>query len=231
MMYAYSENFVLPFSHDEVVHLKRSLLGRMPGDRWQQLANLRAALHLHVDLSRQETAVHGRRVRASLGMELSASALPWWLTDHAEHAGVQRTVADLNRLYSELAGTAPLRVRTARLQLARLRRCAPTRLLSFIRWSEDQHLVVALNFTPVPRSGYRLGVPHNGHYREVFNSDSRLLRRRESRQWRGCAGEQSTVPGTAAFHRGDAAAACRGHLRVRLSAREGVRNRTRGGRG
>ncbi len=68
MMYAYTENFVLPLSHDEVVHLKRSLLGKMPGDRWQQLANLRLLLHVSVDLPGQEAAVHGRGARAAAGV-------------------------------------------------------------------------------------------------------------------------------------------------------------------
>jgi 1,4-alpha-glucan branching enzyme len=170
MMYAYSENFVLPFSHDEVVHLKRSLLGRMPGDRWQQLANLRL-LYTYM------WAFPGKKL-LFMGSEFGSpwewnfrAALPWWLTDHAEHAGVQRAIADLNRLYVqqpalhrydfEPRGFSWLDCDDARHST-----------LSFARWADDQHLIIALNFTPVPRPGFRLGVPHNGHYREIFNSDS-----------------------------------------------------------
>ena len=170
MMYAYSENFVLPFSHDEVVHLKRSLLGRMPGDRWQQLANLRA-LYTYM------WAFPGKKL-LFMGGEFAhpwewnfRAALPWWLTDHAEHAGVQRTVADLNRLYTQHSALHRYEFEPRGFSWLD---CddATHSTLSFARWADDQHLIVALNFTPVPRTGYRLGVPHNGHYREVFNSDS-----------------------------------------------------------
>jgi 1,4-alpha-glucan branching enzyme len=170
MMYAYSENFVLPFSHDEVVHLKRSLLGRMPGDRWQQLANLRA-LYTYM------WAFPGKKL-LFMGGEFAhpwewnfRAALPWWLTDHGEHAGVQRAVADLNRLYTNWPALHRYEFEPRGFSWLD---CEDSMYstLSFARWADDQHLVVALNFTPVPRNGYRLGVPHNGRYREVFNSDS-----------------------------------------------------------
>jgi 1,4-alpha-glucan branching enzyme len=170
MMYAYSENFVLPLSHDEVVHLKRSLLGRMPGDRWQQLANLRL-LYTYM------WAFPGKKL-LFMGGEFAhpwewnfRAALPWWLTDHAEHAGVQRAVADLNRLYVQQSALHRYEFEPRGFSWLD---CddAPNSTLSFARWADDQHLIVALNFTPVPRTGFGLGVPHLGHYREVFNSDS-----------------------------------------------------------
>ena len=170
MMYAYSENFVLPYSHDEVVHLKRSLLGRMPGDRWQQLANLRA-LYTYM------WAFPGKKL-LFMGGEFAhpwewnfRAALPWWLTDHREHAGVQHAIADLNRLYVQQPALHRYEFEPRGFSWLD---CddSTNSTLSFARWADDQHLVVALNFTPVPRSGYRLGVPHNGRYHEVFNSDS-----------------------------------------------------------
>ncbi|MDE2251947.1 MAG: 1,4-alpha-glucan branching protein GlgB [Gammaproteobacteria bacterium] len=170
MMYAYSENFVLPFSHDEVVHLKRSLLGRMPGDRWQQLANLRA-LYTYM------WAFPGKKL-LFMGGEFAhpwewnfRAALPWWLTDHAEHAGVQRAIADLNRLYAQWPALHRYEFEPRGFSWLDCDDASHS-TLSFARWSEQQHLVVALNFTPVPRRGYRLGVPHDARYREVFNSDS-----------------------------------------------------------
>ena len=170
MMYAYSENFVLPFSHDEVVHLKRSLLGRMPGDRWQQLANLRL-LYTYM------WAFPGKKL-LFMGGEFAQpwewnfrNALPWWLTDHAEHAGMQRVIADLNKLYVQRPALHRYEFEPRGFSWLDCND-AQHSVLSFARWADDQHLIVALNFTPVPRNGFRLGVPHNGRYHEVFNSDS-----------------------------------------------------------
>jgi 1,4-alpha-glucan branching enzyme len=169
-MYAYSENFVLPFSHDEVVHLKRSLLGRMPGDRWQQLANLRL-LYTYM------WAFPGKKL-LFMGDEFAHPwewnfrvALPWWLTDHSEHQGVRRALGDLNRLYVQRPALHRFEFEPRGFSWLDCNDAAHS-TLSFARWSEDQHVVVALNFTPVPRPGFRLGVPHGGHYRELFNSDS-----------------------------------------------------------
>ena len=169
-MYAYSENFVLPFSHDEVVHLKRSLLGRMPGDRWQQLANLRLLYSYMWAFPGKKLLFMGGEFAQPWEWNFRA-ALPWWLTDHAEHAGVQRLVADLNRLYVQQPALHRYEFEPRGFSWLD---CddATHSTLSFARWADDQHLIVALNFTPVPRTGYRLGVPHNDHYREVFNSDS-----------------------------------------------------------
>ena len=93
LMYAFTENFVLPLSHDEVVHGKGSLLDKMPGDHWQQLANLRALLRLHVGAPRQEAAVHGRRVRPVSASGTTTRSLDWHLLERPEHRGVQRSSA------------------------------------------------------------------------------------------------------------------------------------------
>ena len=170
MMYAHSENFVLPLSHDEVVHLKRSLLGRMPGDRWQQLANLRLLYSYMWTLPGKKLLFMGGEFGHPWEWDFR-SELPWWLPAHTEHGGLQRLIGDLNRLY--VADPALHRFEFEPRGFSWLD-CNDSQqsVLSFARWSEDRHLVVALNFTPVPRPGYRVGVPQGGRYREVFNSDS-----------------------------------------------------------
>ncbi len=174
MMYAYSENFVLPLSHDEVVHLKRSLLGKMPGDRWQQFANLRLLLAWQWTFPGKKLLFMGGEFGQESEWDFRA-ALRWEQARAAEHAGVQRLVADLNRLYRtqpclherdfEPGGFRWLSCDDRwRSVLAFERRRAPT----------EPGIVVVLNFTPVPHHGYRVGVPSAGTYRECLNSDSHL---------------------------------------------------------
>ena len=171
-MYAYSENFVLPLSHDEVVHLKRSLLGRMPGDRWQQLASLRALYAYMWTLPGKKLLFMGGELATPWEWNF-AESLPWWLADHAEHRGVMRAVADLNRLY---AAEPALHRHDFEPQGFAWLDCedAAHSTLSYVRRAGDAHVVVALNLTPVPRPGFRLGVPRAGRYVERFNSDSAL---------------------------------------------------------
>jgi 1,4-alpha-glucan branching enzyme len=98
-------------------------------------------------------------------------ALPWWLTGHAEHQGVQRSVADLNRLYVQNPSLHRYEFEPRGFSWLDCND-ATNSTLSFVRWSDDQHVIVALNFTPVPRPGFRVGVPYASRYRELFNSDS-----------------------------------------------------------
>jgi 1,4-alpha-glucan branching enzyme len=169
MLYAYSERFVLPLSHDEVVHGKASLLGKMPGDDWQKRANLRL-LYTYM------WTYPGKKL-LFMGGELGQwrewnhdGALDWGLLDHAPHRGIESLVRDLNRLY----------VSEPRLWLDHDRGAfewldcddALHSVISFRRRNGDAELIVVLNFTPVPRAGYRLGVPSPGRYVEVLNSDS-----------------------------------------------------------
>ena len=100
-------------------------------------------------------------------------SLPWHLADEPRHAGVRALVRDLNRLYREHAGAASLGSREQRLHVAVVARRREHSALSFLRKNGDEHAVVVLNFTPVPRPGYRVGVPRPGRYREILNSDSR----------------------------------------------------------
>ena len=104
MLYAFTENFVLPISHDEVVHGKGSLISKMPGDEWQRFANVRAFLAYMFGASRQEAAVHGHRVRPDLGMESRRRACRWWLLQFPVHHKLQTMVRELNRLYRARAG-------------------------------------------------------------------------------------------------------------------------------
>jgi len=170
MMYAYTENFVLPLSHDEVVHLKRSLLGRMPGDAWQRFANLRL-LYLYMwTLPGKKLLFMGGEFGQDSEWDF-ARGLPWQLADQPAHAGIRQLVRDLNRLYT---GGASLHRYEFEPQGFQWLDCddAASSILVYVRRSGEEFVVVALNFTPVPRHGLRVGVPQAGPYREILNSDS-----------------------------------------------------------
>jgi len=172
MMYAYSENFVLPLSHDEVVHLKRSLLGKMPGDHWQQLASLRLLLTYQWTLPGKKLLFMGAELAQPTEWDFR-SALPWHLLKDPANAGVQRLLGDLNRLY--VAEPALHRFEFEpdgfRWVDANDRQHS---VFSYLRTAGGRHLLVVLNFTPMPRNNWRVGVPEGdgGRYREVLNSDS-----------------------------------------------------------
>ncbi len=172
LVYAFSERFVLPLSHDEVVHGKRSLLGRMPGDRWQRFANLRAYLGF--------MWAHPGKKLLFMGGEFGQerewnhdAALDWHLLDDPSHRGLQRLTRDLNRL---LTATAALHARDT--EPAGFRWVViDDRAQSVFAWlrfgtEADPPVLVVSNFTPVPRHGYRLGVPQAGRWRELLNTDA-----------------------------------------------------------
>jgi len=169
--YAFTENFVLPMSHDEVVHGKGSLLGKMPGDEWQRFANQRLLLTY-------QAAASGKKLMF-MGMELGQSSewsekgeLPWQLLQYPLHAGMQRLVGDLNRLYAATPALHDLDFEHAGFSWIDCHDVEQS-VVSWLRYARDGSFVaVVLNFTPVPRQGYRLGVPEAGSYRELFNSDS-----------------------------------------------------------
>jgi len=170
MVYAYSENFILPLSHDEVVHLKGSLLGRMPGDRWQQLANLRLLFTYMWTLPGKKLLFMGGEFAHPWEWDFHV-ALPWFLLEHAEHRGVQQLLADLNRLYVR---EPALHRHEFEPEGFRWIDCSDRdqSVLAFQRLAGEQQLVVVLNFTPAPRQAYRIGVPGPGPYRVLLNSDS-----------------------------------------------------------
>jgi 1,4-alpha-glucan branching enzyme len=173
MVYAFSENFILPLSHDEVVHGKRALLAKMPGDRWQQLANLRALYGF--------MWAHPGKKLLFMGGELAQerewdaeSSVDWHLLDRAEHVGVQTLVRDLNRLYRERPALWESDHSSEGFRWIEPND-ADANVVAFARLAADGEDVLACvcNFSPVPRGSYRLGLPRAGTWREVLNTDSR----------------------------------------------------------
>ncbi len=172
LVYAFNENFVLPISHDEVVHGKGSLLAKMPGDRWQQFANLRAYLGFMFG--------HPGKKLLFMGCEFAQQdewnhdqSLDWHLLEQPQHAGVQGLVRDLNHLYQSRPALYQRDFDPSGFEWIDHNDAAHS-VLSFIRHGDDpgKFIVVVCNFTPTVHQGYRLGVPQNGVYRECLNTDS-----------------------------------------------------------
>ncbi len=171
LLYAGTENFVLPLSHDEVVHGKRSLVEKMPGDQWQRFANLRALYTFMFTYPGKKLLFMGGEFAQFREWNFD-QALDWWLLDYAPHEGIRKLVGDLNRLYRDLP---PLHHHDFQVDEGfEWIDChdAPQSVISYLRTDGSDTVAVVLNFTPVPRYGYRIGVPSPGHYREVLNSDS-----------------------------------------------------------
>ncbi|WP_312283996.1 1,4-alpha-glucan branching protein GlgB [Candidatus Igneacidithiobacillus taiwanensis] len=170
-LYAYTENFVLPLSHDEVVHGKGSLLDKMPGDTWQRFANLRLLFSYQCAHPGKKLNFMGNEF--GQGREWDCSrGLDWWLLERDWHQGIQRLARDLAHCYRTLS---PLHDQDFQSEGFSWLDChdAEQSVLSFLRWDRQGDFVVALfNFTPVPREHYRIGVPQAGTYREVLNSDA-----------------------------------------------------------
>jgi len=170
LLYAFTENFILPFSHDEVVHMKRSMLDKMPGDDWQRFANLRL-LYTYM-------FTHPGKKLLFMGNEFAhgrewdeRQALDWYLLDYPHHRGVQQLVRDLNHLYLAHPGLHYHDFDSEGFEWVDCND-ADRSLLSYLRRGGDETLLVVLNFTPMPHEGYRIGVPEAGGYEVVFNSDS-----------------------------------------------------------
>jgi 1,4-alpha-glucan branching enzyme len=170
MLYAFSENFLLPFSHDEVVHGKQSMLHKMPGDEWQRFANLRLAYTYMFTHPGKKLLFMGTEFGQGHEWD-SQTVLDWWVLDYPLHQGVRQLVRDLNGLYHN---TQALHGNEFDWHGFEWIDCHDARqsVLSYVRKSGDEMVVVALNFTPVPRVGYRIGVPKPGTWKEVLNSDS-----------------------------------------------------------
>jgi 1,4-alpha-glucan branching enzyme len=172
MIYAFHENFVLPLSHDEVVHGKGSLMGQMSGDDWQKFANLRLLYGCMY-------AQPGKKL-LFMGDEFAQwrewnhdQSIDWNLLVYAPHEGVQKLVERLNAVYKEELALHELDNDPAGFEWIDCHD-ADNSALSFLRKSRDgrQIVVAAFNFTPVPRSDYRIGVPRGGHWTEILNTDA-----------------------------------------------------------
>jgi len=174
LMYAFSERFVLPISHDEVVHGKRSMLDKMPGDEWQKMANLRLSLGF--------MWAHPGKQLLFMGSEIGqwrewseGRQLDWHLLERPGHRGIQAWVRDLNHVYraeralwerdASYQGFEWVDFHDVENSVLVFRRIAADR---------EEEVLVLCNFTPLPRPGYRVGVPHPGRYREVLNSDAEV---------------------------------------------------------
>ncbi|MCP3867483.1 MAG: 1,4-alpha-glucan branching protein GlgB [Gammaproteobacteria bacterium] len=171
LLYAFTENFVLPFSHDEVVHGKGSLLDKMPGDQWQRFASLRTLFTYMFSYPGKKLLFMGNEF--AQGREWSEeSELDWYLMDRPQHQGIKALITELNRLYREIPAFHDLEFDAGGFEWIDCHDASQS-VLSFLRWAIDGSFVaVILNFTTVPRAYYRIGLPASGSYREIFNSDS-----------------------------------------------------------
>jgi 1,4-alpha-glucan branching enzyme len=172
LLYAFHENFILPLSHDEVVYGKRSLIGKMPGDRWQRFANLRAYFGF--------MWTHPGKKLLFMGGEFAQErewnhdiGLDWQLLGDPFHDGVRKLVHDLNHLYRSTPALYRLDCDAEGFSWIDAAN-APESVLSYVRRGRDPHelAVIVCNFTPVPRENYRIGVPRPGRYRERINTDA-----------------------------------------------------------
>ena len=170
-IYAYSENYVLPLSHDEVVHGKGSLLGKMPGDAWQRFANLRLLLAWQMLTPGKKLMFMGGEF-GQVREWSESRELDWGLANEPAHAGLQRLSADLNRLYRDCPALHTQDFESCGFAWIDCHDSEHS-VLSWLRWGRDgSFVVVAVNFTPEPKTGYRIGVPQPGRYAEILNSDS-----------------------------------------------------------
>jgi len=172
MIYAFHENFALPLSHDEVVHGKGSLLGKMPGDEWQKLASMRLLLGYMYGQPAKKLLFMGGEFGQWREWSHDES-LEWHLTQYAPHAGLMKWVEDLNRLYRSEPSLHELDCDPAGFQWVDAND-SENSVLCFLRGghSTNDLLLIVCNFTPVPRLNYRVGVPRGGFWNEMLNSDA-----------------------------------------------------------
>jgi 1,4-alpha-glucan branching enzyme len=168
-LYAFDENFMLPLSHDEVVHLKKSLFGKMPGDEWQQFANLRLLYTFQWTYPGKKLLFMGAEM-AQQGEWNSGTALPWERCNEPAVEGVARLLGDLNRLYASHRALHQWDCDSRGFEWLN-GEDRDQSVITFLRHGEGESLVVVLNFTPMPRQDYRIPLALAGTYQEIFNSD------------------------------------------------------------
>lgn len=170
MLYAFSENFVLPFSHDEVVHGKGSMLNKMPGDDWQRFANLRLLYTFMFTYPGKKLLFMG--CEFGQGTEWNFNqALDWYVLDYPSHNGLKTQIKDLNKLYTSHRALYQHDFEHEGFEWIDCNDVSHS-IISYRRKTAKEELIVILNFTPIPRDNYRIGVPAEGNYTEIFNSDS-----------------------------------------------------------
>ena len=171
LVYAYDEHFVLPISHDEVVYGKGSLVGKMPGDRWQQLAGARAFLGYMWGHPGKQLLFMGAEIAQSSEWNEQHS-LDWWLLEYDEHRGVQQCVADMNRAYTDSPALWQLDASPEGFQWIDAND-AVNNVFSWVRFGSDGSMVACVaNLAPVVRDSYRLGLPGPGRWTEILNTDA-----------------------------------------------------------
>jgi 1,4-alpha-glucan branching enzyme len=175
MLYAFTENFLLPVSHDEVVHMKRALVSKMPGDEWQRFANARAFLAYMFGHPGKKLLFMGTEFGQTMEWN-HTKGLEWWLLQFPVHQGLQTMVKELNWLYRREPALYEVDDSYTGFEWIDFQD-ADSSVISFVRFAKDREnfIVFACNFTPVPRKPYRIGVPHAGRYYEIFNTDSEMF--------------------------------------------------------
>ncbi len=193
LLYAFTENFVLPLSHDEVVHGKGSLIDKMPGDYWQKFANLRALYGF--------MWAHPGKKLLFMGGEFaqwnewnSAGSLDWDLLAFPSHQGVSNLIADLNALYKKSPALYEMDFEPKGFEWISAND-TDNSIISFVRYNKDRskHMVCVCNFTPVPRENYRIGVPSSGTYFERLNTDSHFYGGSDMGNLHGCVNAENVA--------------------------------------
>lgn len=173
VMYAFTENFMLPLSHDEVVHGKGSLISRMPGDEWQQFANLRLMYGLMFGHPGSKLLFMGSDI-AQRGEWNHEGSLDWHVLNQGLHQGVQSLVRDLNRVYKAQPALYERQFEPSGFRWIDYSDSVNS-IIAFARMgnAEDEIVLVVCNFTPIPHYNYRVGVPAGGDYKEILNTDDK----------------------------------------------------------
>jgi 1,4-alpha-glucan branching enzyme len=175
MLYAFHENFVLPISHDEVVHGKRSLLSKMPGDEWQRFANARAFLSYMYGHPGKKLLFMGSEIGQYEEWNYN-SGIRWELLDFDYHRKLQALARELNRIYRTEPALFEIDYHWTGFEWVDFHD-VDNSIIAFLRRAHDPNdaLLFCCNFTPTPRHNYRFGVPAGGFYREILNSDSEIF--------------------------------------------------------